>query len=122
MIRNAILSFILGAVAYVSIELVFRGHSHISMALAGGICMLILQLMFSAKKFSLFGKCLMSMAVITAVEFIFGLIVNLWLKLDVWSYADRPLNIMGQICPLFSCCWFMMGIPISIASDFIASI
>ena len=30
---------------------------------------------------------------------------------NVWSYADRPLNVLGQICPLYSLFWFLLAIP-----------
>ena len=120
--RNAVLSFIFGAVAYVSIELAFRGRSHISMAFAGGICMLILYTLFPLHAFSLFEKCLLSALVITSVEFLFGVVVNITLQLNVWDYSDRAFNLFGQICPIYSLAWFFMGIPISIAVDFIKNI
>lgn len=119
MLKNAVLSFILGSTAYVTMELVFRGRSHISMALAGGICMLILNILFTHMNISLFTKCLLSMVVITLVEFVTGVIVNIYMNLNVWDYSARPLNVLGQICPGFSLLWFFMGIPISFASDFI---
>ena len=42
---------------------------------------------------------------VTAIEFIFGIIFNLWLKMDVWNYSDIPFNILGQICPIFTVLW-----------------
>lgn len=116
--KPAIISFIVGAVCYTATELIYRGRTHISMTIAGGICMLVLYLIFRLNnKISLPLRCVISMLVITGVEFITGLIVNKWLGLDVWDYSNRKLNVLGQICPLFSFYWFLMGIPISITSD-----
>lgn len=42
---------------------------------------------------------------ITAVEFIAGLIINIWLGMNVWDYSAMPGNIMGQICPQFLAMW-----------------
>lgn len=118
MVINAFLSFAIGAVSYVSLEILFRGHSHISMAFAGGLCFLLLHMIFCRwEDIPLILKCTLCMILITAVEFFTGLIVNVWLKLGVWDYAEKPLNIMGQICPMFSALWFLMGIPISYLSE-----
>ena len=51
-------------------------------------------------------------AVITGVELIVGCIVNLILKLEVWDYSNMPLNLLGQICPLYSLLWGFLTIPI----------
>ena len=51
----------------------------------------------------------------TAVEFVAGLVLNLWLGLDIWDYSHLPFNLMGQICPQFAALWWglcMMFIPI----------
>ena len=42
---------------------------------------------------------------ITAVEFVFGLVFNVFLGMSVWDYSSVPGNILGQICPLFSVLW-----------------
>jgi hypothetical protein len=42
---------------------------------------------------------------ITLLELVAGLIINVWLKLDVWDYSDAPLNILGQITPLYTLYW-----------------
>ena len=38
---------------------------------------------------------------VTAGEFITGIIVNKWLKLNVWDYSDQPFHLLGQICFAF---------------------
>lgn len=46
---------------------------------------------------------------ITAIEFIFGLILNVWLGLNMWDYSNMPGNILGQICPQFMVLWFFLS-------------
>ena len=58
-------------------------------------------------------------SVITAVEFVVGVVVNLILHLDVWDYSDMAGNIAGQVCPLFTVLWFFLAIPAFILSDLI---
>lgn len=48
-------------------------------------------------------------AAITAVEFIAGLIINVWLGMGVWDYSDMPGNIMGQVCPQFLVMWVVLA-------------
>ena len=43
---------------------------------------------------------------VTAVEFVAGLVLNVWLGLGVWDYSHLPLHIMGQICPQFTALWW----------------
>ena len=39
---------------------------------------------------------------VTALEFITGIIVNKWLRLEVWDYTDMPFQILGQVCLPFT--------------------
>ena len=43
---------------------------------------------------------------VTAVEFVAGLVLNVWLGLGVWDYSHLPLHLMGQICPQFTAIWW----------------
>ena len=47
-------------------------------------------------------------ALVTAVELVSGLFLNLWLGLDVWDYTDLPGNFLGQICPQYSAVWWVL--------------
>lgn len=46
---------------------------------------------------------------ITVVEFIAGLIINVWLGMGVWDYSNMPGNIMGQVCPQFLLMWIALA-------------
>ena len=105
------LLFILGAVGYAAIEIIWRGRTHWSMMIAGGLCFIL----FSMVAEMLNGKSLLVKAAVcavgvTAIEFIFGVVFNIWLKMGVWDYSNVPFNVMGQICPMFSILWIGVAI------------
>lgn len=47
-------------------------------------------------------------ALVTAVELVSGLFLNLWLGLDIWDYTGLPGNFLGQICPQYSAVWWVL--------------
>lgn len=104
---------LMGAALYPLLEMVFRGFSHWSMSIAGGLCLMLLAcLQQKLKKRGLALRCLTGALAITAVELICGCVVNLYMGLNVWSYSHMPGNFLGQICPLFCCLWFLLCIPV----------
>lgn len=110
--------FCVGAILYPLIELLFRGHSHWSMALAGGLALSGLWLVeWRWPQLSLYWKCLLGCLLITVLEFCFGLWFNLHLGLAVWSYAHLPLNVLGQVCLAFCGLWFLLCIPVCAALE-----
>lgn len=93
------------------LELLWRGWSHGSMFLAGGICFLLIGHLGEIKPvLPLPGGILVGAGIITMVELAAGLIVNR--EYQVWDYRDQAGNFLGQICPLFSLLW----IPVSLAA------
>ena len=112
--------FILGAALYVAIELLWRGRSHWSMALAGGVCLVLLYGIRRAltllpiairPPLQWLVFCFFGSFVITAVEFLIGCIVNLWLKLGVWDYSKKKLQLFGQVCLGYMGCWAILCVP-----------
>lgn len=119
-IENLIL-FLFGGAIYSMIEVIFRGYTHWSMTLTGGLCLLILYRRFTSRPHEpLLMKCLFGAIVITTLEFIAGCIVNLWLGWDVWDYSGLMFNLFGQICLPFSVIWFFITIPAAALSEFIS--
>ncbi len=110
--KNSLI-FILGSCAYPTLEVLWRGYTHSSMALAGGICMVLINQICceGMKKRSLAAKCAAGSLIITGVEFSFGILVNRILHLNVWDYSALPMNVLGQICIPFSAIWFLLTIP-----------
>lgn len=106
--------FLVGALGYGIIELLWRGKTHYTMLITGGICFFIiycLNLHYAEK--NLLFKCFFCMLVITFFEFLVGMLINKILLLHVWDYSDLPYNFMGQICFLYSVFWFFLGIPLA---------
>lgn len=109
-----------GGAIYLGIETLYRGETHISMFLVGGLCFVAVGLINNIISWDMpfFVQMLIGMLIITGIEFVSGCILNLWLKLDVWSYANMPLNILGQICIPFMGIWFLLSAPAIIVDDY----
>lgn len=45
---------------------------------------------------------------VTAVELAAGLILNIWLGLNIWDYSRLPFNLWGQVCPQFTAVWWFL--------------
>ncbi len=102
--------FLLGAILYPIIELLFRGRTHLSMGLLGGICLVSIRLVdLALGRVRRIWKAVTCAVIITQLEFLCGLLVNVSLGLGVWDYSHLPLNILGQICPLFTFFWFFLS-------------
>ena len=102
--------FALGSILYGLTEILWRGWTHWTMLLCGGICFTLMYLV-SGSELSLVKKWLLSTCIITTVEFVAGCIVNLRLHWQVWDYSSLPVNLLGQICPRFILMWFALSIP-----------
>lgn len=102
-----------GGLLYVSMEVLFRGWSHPSMFVVGGLCVLLIgRLDHFAPGLPLLAQAFLGAAIITSLELVSGLIVNVGLGMKVWDYSQYRLNFMGQICLPFSLLW----IPASLAA------
>ena len=51
-------------------------------------------------------QALVCAALVTVVELVMGVVLNLWLGLGVWDYSGLPFNLLGQICPQYSALWW----------------
>jgi len=110
--------FLAGGILYSLIEMLWRGYTHWSMTVAGGLCLLLIHwLNMGLRNCDILLRCLCGCLMITAVEFAAGVIVNLWLGLDVWDYSGMAYNLLGQICPAFSLMWFLISFPACMVSD-----
>lgn len=94
--------FLLGAVGYPLLELCWRGRTHISMVLAGGLSASLLHHV-SHNPRPLWQKALLGGCGITAIEAACGLAWNR--HHQVWDYRHLPLNWRGQICLPYTLMW-----------------
>ncbi len=112
--------FIFGAINYMAIEILWRGHTHWTMGIAGGLCaMLIYVFNIEFNDMSLIYKCFYGAVIITSVELVTGLIVNMTLHWNVWDYSEYRFNFLGQICPLYFALWFLLCIPVVKLFDYL---
>ena len=113
--------FTTGGIGYALLEILWRGYSHISMIITGGICVLgIYHISKLFRELSLFKKGMLSALFITAVEAVVGFIVKVKLGLKVWDYSNLPLNLNGQVCLLFSFFWFLLSSALILGIEFAA--
>lgn len=98
-----ILLFCIGGGSYVCLEFLWRGRSHGSMFLLGGLCFRILGILRRLGKISLALRLVMGAACVTALELVTGLAVNR--EHQIWDYRGQPLHYRGQICLCYSLLW-----------------
>ena len=106
--KQAVL-FYLGGCAYMGLELLWRGRSHGSMFVAGGLCFLLIgQLNYVRPRLKLPLRAVAGAGIVTMVELAIGLLCNR--NFEVWDYREQAGNFLGQICPVFTILW----IPVSL--------
>ena len=104
---NYLLIWIIGGFIYYMIEIIYRGHSHVSMFIVGGLCLVVIGLLNEIYSWDLYFELqvIIGDIIVLILEFCSGLIVNIWLGLNVWDYSNMKFNILGQICPQFALIW-----------------
>ena len=116
--------FWIGGLTYQIVEMLWAGHTHWSMFLAGGTCLIVIDGIYSTfantiPVLLILGLCAVS---ITCIEFFTGCIFNLLLKQNVWDYSDLKGNISGQICPKYTFYWLLLSVPAIMLTVFIRNL
>jgi len=119
-LKNIVLAIVYGLL-YCGLEILFRGRTHWTMACLGAVCGVAIGELNSHLPWdiSLLAQGIIGSVIVTVLEFITGLIVNVWLCWDVWDYSDLPFNIMGQICLPFSILWVGVSIIVVVLDDWL---
>lgn len=119
-LKHAVLALIGGCIYY-AIEIAWRGHSHWTMAVLGGICFVLVGGIneFFPWTMPLALQGVIGAAIITALEFVFGVVLNVWLGLGIWDYSAMPLNVMGQICLPFTLLWVLLSAVAVVLDDWL---
>ena len=104
----SLILFLFGGTGYALLELLWRGFTHWSMFVLGGVCYLLVGrvAVWCCGRLPLWFCCATNTLLITALEFVTGCLVNLHLGWDVWDYATQPLNLMGQSASASAHCGF----------------
>lgn len=104
--------FLIGGIAYYFIEIAYRGYSHFSMIIVGGLCFILIGSIneFSNKDIPLLLQMLIAVLIVDIVELISGIIINRILLLNVWDYSGLRFNFLGQISLNSSIAWFFLSL------------
>ncbi|WP_444645458.1 putative ABC transporter permease [Caproiciproducens sp. R1] len=110
LLKDALL-LVIGGDIYLIMEICYRGYSHWSMFILGGVCFLGLGYInrFLSWETPLVLQMLIGMLLITALELITGMIVNVHFGWEVWDYSQKPFNLFGQICLSSSIGWYFLS-------------
>lgn len=113
--------FAIGGIFYYTIECIWRGYSHPSMAVLGGLCFIIIGHLneFYTWDMSLISQMFVSSIVITVLELLTGIVVNKWFQWGVWDYSHMPYNFLGQICLLYTNLWFLLSLVGILLDDYV---
>lgn len=114
--------FMFGSVAYMLIEMAYRGRTHWTMGIVGGLSLLIIGFLNEGLipvTWGIIPQGIISSVIITMMEFVTGCICNIGLGWAIWDYSEMPLNILGQICLPFSLIWIVLGIVAIFIDDLI---
>lgn len=113
-IKALILWFCIGAIYFV-MEGIWRipkgGYANIVMLPIGGLCGLVVGYINQIPKFyklKVLYQSLIGAALTLCVEFMSGLVLNVWLGLEIWDYSHLPFNVMGQICLVYGILWVVL--------------
>ena len=118
---KAIILMAVGGMLYSLFEIGFRGYTHWTMIIVGGICFYLIGWINEVIpwEMEIWKQCVIGSLVVTAVEFVSGCIINLWLGWGVWDYSDMPFNILGQVCLPFSALWVLLSALAIILDDYL---
>lgn len=106
-----IVLFMIGGYIYLWLEIAFRGHTHWTMFFLGGACFIACGLLDELPEHPppFWLQCVIGGGIITALEYLTGLVVNVLLGWQVWDYSGVPLNLHGQICLSYSLLWVVLA-------------
>lgn len=118
--KNLIIFLIFGC-SYTTIEVIFKalkninifglsliGYTSIWMFFIGGSAALLVGLINEKFRLHIIIEMVIGGLIITTIELTTGLIFNVWLDFELWTYSDMPFNYKGQICLIFSLLWCLL--------------
>ena len=93
----------LGGALYYTFEILFRGFSHWSMYVLGGICFVFFYIQGESMGWQepVWKQTLRCTVFVTAGEFITGIIVNKWLHYSLGLQPDAVTGIWTDLCTFY---------------------
>ena len=94
-IKELLIVIIMGCV-YTNIEMIFRGYTHPSMIIVGGLCGMLAGLINDiTPEMKMYKQCILSAIIITIIEYISGYILN---KRTNFAYIQFGMGIFKLFC------------------------
>lgn len=99
-----LLLWAVGGCIYYLTEFLFRGFSHWTMFVLGGICLDFFTVQGRMVNWEdpMWRQILRCVIFVVSMEFISGIILNKWMNLGIWDYSGLPFQLFGQICLPFA--------------------
>lgn len=98
--------FMTGAIGYPLLEILYRGRTHYSMSIAGGLAVSLIS-RIRRIPISRAARAMLCGSGITLIEYACGRIWNR--RHQVWDYRRMPMQLHGQICLPFSAIWCLLS-------------
>ena len=111
----------LGGVLYGGLELLWRGYTHWTMLLLAALLCVPLDIAneYIPWDIPLWAQAVIGGLTVTAAELAAGVVLNLWLRLEVWDYSGMWGSLWGQVCPLYTVLWCILAGPVIVAYDWL---
>ena len=120
--KAAILFLIFGFIYFI-IETIWKGHlTHWSMFIVAGIAGILIGSIneYIPWEMPFWQQCVIGMIIATVLEGCSGLILNVWLNLNIWDYSSSFLNFFYQQCCVpFCVAWLILSGLCIIIDDYI---
>lgn len=110
--------FFIGSIVYMTMEIMWKGETHWTMGILGGICLIVIGLineLFS--DIPILYQGFIGSIIITFLEYFSGMLLNVKLGLGIWDYSMLPWNVDGQVCLYFSIMWIFVSMFASLLDD-----
>lgn len=105
--------FLLGFFGYGFLEVLWRGFTHPTMSIAGGVSLIFINFInHKLNELHILYRSIICGGFITIIEYAIGYVMNIRLNAEIWDYSLLPLNLSGQICFSFSVLWCALSVPI----------
>lgn len=119
--RKHLILFAIGAAAYVLVEMLWRGYTHWTMAVLGGLCFVLIGGInnWIPWEMPLPLQAVIGAGIVTMAELVAGLVLNVFLGLGIWDYSNLPGNFLGIICPQFTAAWVGLSLLAILLDDWL---
>lgn len=112
--------FSYGGMAYMILELLFRGKTHYLMSFCGGLCFVLIGIIneFIPWKTPLWLQSIIGgLLIVTPIELVFGILFNS--DYSIWDYRNLKYNFLGQISLSYSVLWCFVSLLVIIIDDYL---